>query len=178
MTVTAWLAGHTDEATAYVVADYPYGFTAGTQIRYWVETTKHGDRMCAQTMNPKTERWNKPKKTTYLQVGALFLNEDGHVKWTGVDYNGKQEWLDKFVAAVELDLTDLQLERIAKIRGYEAAMRKVKWEVVETTNWTAEQRAERDAEQAKENQALNLMIAVHTAQERVAMALPAQKMVG
>lgn len=67
------LFGHTSEDTAYLVDDYPYGRRVRTQIRYWIETNaKHGDRFCSQTLNPKTGRWNKPKKSTYTGVGIMF----------------------------------------------------------------------------------------------------------
>ena len=39
-TITKPISGHTDEKTAYVVEDYPYGFRLRTTIRYWVETKK------------------------------------------------------------------------------------------------------------------------------------------
>ena len=80
------LYGHTSEATAYLVADYPYGFRERTQIRYWLEEKpKKGWRFVSQTMNPKTQRWNKPKASTYLEWGAaMYLDENGHVHWDGV----------------------------------------------------------------------------------------------
>jgi hypothetical protein len=78
------LHGHTDEASAYVVDDYPYGFRERTQIRYWIETTKRGQRFCSQTRNPKTGRWNKAKKSTYADVMVMVLDEEGHVSYTGL----------------------------------------------------------------------------------------------
>jgi hypothetical protein len=65
------LHGHTSEATAYLVADYPYGFRERTQIRYWLEAKpKRGWRFVSQTLNPKTDRWNKPKESTYFEGGG------------------------------------------------------------------------------------------------------------
>jgi hypothetical protein len=80
------LYGHTSEATAYLVADYPYGFRERTQIRYWLEEKpKKGWRFVSQTLNPKTLRWNKPKASTYLEwAAAMYLDENGHVHWDGV----------------------------------------------------------------------------------------------
>lgn len=80
------LYGHTSEATAYLVADYPYGFRERTQIRYWLESKpKKGWRFVSQTLNPKTGRWNKPKESTYTEWGAaMYLDENGHVQWDGV----------------------------------------------------------------------------------------------
>src|SRR3990170_1289756 len=73
------LYGHTSEATAYLVADYPYGFRERTQIRYWLEgKPKKGWRFMSQTLNPKTSRWNKPKASTYTEWGAaMYLDDKG-----------------------------------------------------------------------------------------------------
>jgi hypothetical protein len=46
------------------VDDYPYG-RERTKAKFSVETMKNGNqRGVMQTLNPKTGRWNKPKKTT------------------------------------------------------------------------------------------------------------------
>jgi hypothetical protein len=80
------LYGHTSEATAYLVDDYPYGFTPRAQIRYWLEhKPKKGWRFVSQTKNPKTGAWNKPKASTYADWGgAMYLDDNGHVQWEGV----------------------------------------------------------------------------------------------
>lgn len=77
---------HTSEETAYVVDDYPYGFRLRCKIRYWIETTKHGQRECSQTTNPKRSGtvWNKPKKGTYSTLCAMYLTEDDHVHFAGI----------------------------------------------------------------------------------------------
>ncbi len=88
------LGGHTSEETAYLVADYPYSFRLRTQIRYWLEfTPKKGWRFVSQTLNPKTGRWNAAKKSTYTSVAAsMYLDEKGHVQWTGLSgYSGPAE---------------------------------------------------------------------------------------
>ena len=81
------LYGHTSEATAYLVEDYPYSFKLRCRIRYWLEYggPSKGFRFVSQTENPKTGRWNAPKKSTYSAfAGAMFLDEQGHVAWDGV----------------------------------------------------------------------------------------------
>jgi len=81
------LQGHTTAETAYVVDDYPYGFRLRCKIRYWLEyAPKKGFRLCSQTTNPKLayEKWNAPKKSTYLLLAVMGLDEEGHVSWTGV----------------------------------------------------------------------------------------------
>ncbi len=79
------LYGHTSEATAYLVDDYPYGGLR-TQIRYWLENKAgKGWRFVSQTLNPKTSRWNKPKPSTYFEwAGGMYLDDKGHVHWDGV----------------------------------------------------------------------------------------------
>ena len=80
------LYGHTSPETAYVVKDYPYGFKLRTSIRYWLEKKPgKGFRFVSQTMNPKTGKWNAPKPSTYTEwAGAMFLDDQDHVVWTGV----------------------------------------------------------------------------------------------
>jgi hypothetical protein len=86
--VAAVLPGiHVSADTAYVVADYPYGFTLRCQIRYWLDVTKNGARLMSQTTNPKKpgSPWNKPKASTYCKfAGAMYLDSEGHVQWCGL----------------------------------------------------------------------------------------------
>jgi hypothetical protein len=93
------LYGHDSEATAYLVADYPYSFKLRCRIRYWIETNpKHGFRFVSQTENPKTGRWNKPKPSTYVNAAAaMYLDEEGHVKWHGVGSYTSPETMLAFI---------------------------------------------------------------------------------
>ena len=83
------LSGHISPETAYVVADYPYGFRLRCKIRYWIEfKSKKGFRFVSQTTNPKKpgEVWNKPKASTYSMFGgAMFLDENEHVQFAGLN---------------------------------------------------------------------------------------------
>ncbi len=93
------LSGHTSQETAYVVDDYPYGFTLRCKIRYWLEYKKgHGYRLVSQTTNPKKpyEVWNKPKASTYAPLGVMFLDEKDYVQWTTVGYWSSVENLQAF----------------------------------------------------------------------------------
>jgi len=96
------LTGHTSPDTAYLVPDYPYGFTLRTEIRYWIETKKgHGQRTMSQTRNPKKpgQPWNKPKASTYNPVRVLVLNEEnGHVEHDALSPYATEAQLDAFVA--------------------------------------------------------------------------------
>ncbi|MFD0576139.1 hypothetical protein [Dactylosporangium darangshiense] len=85
------LQGHTDPDSAYLVNDYPYGYTLRCQIRYWVETAAKGakrgmQRFVSQTTNPKQPAtvWNKPKPATYDLLTVMYLDGDDHVQHTGV----------------------------------------------------------------------------------------------
>lgn len=141
--------GHTSEETALVVDDYPYGFRLRTQIRYWIETTKHGDRFVSQTLNPKTDRWNKPKKSTYSEVGVMFLNEEGHVKWTGLSMWSKPEFIEAFLAVTLDHLSDAQKRQVALIKGVQKAHEGVEYVIEVNPHRTPEEQAAHDKEQAQ-----------------------------
>ena len=53
---------------AVEVDNYPWGYKFKTKRRYWIETTKRGDRVCYQTLNPKTDKWCAVKKSIYSAV--------------------------------------------------------------------------------------------------------------
>lgn len=91
------LINHTSYETAYVVQNYPYG-SLRTEMRYWVETTpKRGDRFCSCTINPKNGRINAPKKSTYVTIGCMYLNDIGHVKFHGVHEFSKKTEVEDFI---------------------------------------------------------------------------------
>jgi hypothetical protein len=113
------LYGHTNETTAYVVDDYPYGFRLRTQIRYWLEySSSKGWRLVSQTLNPKNQQWNAPKKSTYLEwAGAMYLDEQGHVAWTGLGrYSSAEEFLEFVGNFPQADLSIVKKVAAAKIR--------------------------------------------------------------
>jgi hypothetical protein len=103
MTIAKILTGHVSPETAFVVADYPYGFRLRCQMRYWLDVSKHGVRMMTQTSNPKASGlvWNNPKASTYCRfAGAMYLDENGHVQWSGLtEYTDGAEasaWRDTY----------------------------------------------------------------------------------
>lgn len=68
--------------SALEVDGYPWGFRLRTKKRYWLETTKHGDRLVSVTMDPRTGKWCKPKKSTYSDVGILTRETaTGYISW-------------------------------------------------------------------------------------------------
>lgn len=145
---TQLLLGHTSEATAYVVDDYPYG-RQRTQIRYWIESKpKHGDRSMAQTLNPKNGRWNKPKPSTYSAVLVMYLEpqEDGRefVKFHGLGLWKTTEEAEAFIALVGVDnLNEVQRAQLAGVIGLNKVMESVTFTVREG-GFTAEEQAEQD----------------------------------
>lgn len=124
------LTGHTSPDTAYVVDDYPYGFRLRTQIRYWIETTKNGQRFVSQTMNPKTGAWNKPKASTYDDVKVLTLDEsNGHIHSDSLRFNDSEEKIAEYETRHATALDERAHKVIKHIRAHNAAMSKITWTV-------------------------------------------------
>lgn len=118
------LYGHTSEATAYVVDDYPYGSKLRTKIRYWLEfAPKKGYRFVSQTLDPKkmalgVERWNAPKKSTYVEFSAaMYLDSQDHVQWEGLGQYSDEKKFAAFISDFpHADLTVVKQFIEAKIR--------------------------------------------------------------
>lgn len=95
-----YILNHTEQ-NPFLVNDYPYGFRLRTQARYYIETTpKKGDRFVFQTLNPKNNRWNTPKKSTYSNLGAMYLDEKQHVQFAGVTIYTSPEKVEAFVTEI------------------------------------------------------------------------------
>ena len=120
---------HISPETAYLVEDYPYGFTLRCSIRYWIEyKPKLGFRLMSQTSNPKKAGlvWNKPKGSTYSKFGgALYFDDQGHVKFTGLseycDGAEAKAWADTYGAAVPSAGRDMLTRFVASKLAYDAA---------------------------------------------------------
>ncbi len=110
--------GHVSQETAYVVDDYPYGYTLRCSIRYWIETSpKFGDRFCSQTINPKKsgEVWNKPKKSTYYKMMFMYKDaEKGHVNWNAIDYSGERGGNEELKNIINFIVNVYGLENFSK----------------------------------------------------------------
>jgi hypothetical protein len=125
------LSGHISPETAYLVADYPYGFRLRCQIRYWLDVhPKHGVRFMSQTTNPKRGGiWNKPKASTYQRfAGCMFLDEAGHVQWSGLnEYTDGAEasaWRDRYGDGVPEASRELMNRWVAAKLAYDANRQK------------------------------------------------------
>lgn len=121
------LKGHISPETAYVVDDYPYGFTLRCKMRYWLEyNPKHGFRLVSQTTNPKRgNTWNKPKASTYMRFGgAMFLDDKGHVQWSGLsEYSSGAEayaWKEHYGEGVPEAGRDILARWVAAKLAYDA----------------------------------------------------------
>jgi hypothetical protein len=74
------------------VENYPYSFTLRTTLFDSMEfNAKKGYRHVTQTINPKTNRENNPKKSTYYPLLVRYRNEEGHIKSMAFDFNGRDE---------------------------------------------------------------------------------------
>ena len=112
----------------YVVENYPYGFRLRTQIKYWVETTKNGQRFIRQTLNPKTNLWNKPKKSTYSQIILVGLNEEEHITYTCLSMYSIEEAL-RFKEKYEKYLNDYQKTELVNIIKMLEVYNKVEYKI-------------------------------------------------
>lgn len=102
------------EQDPYTVDNYPYGYTLRTQIKYWIETTKNGQRFVSQTLNPKSNLWNNPKKSTYSQIILIGLNEENHITYTGLSMYSSEE-AQRFKEKYESYLSDYQKTELINI---------------------------------------------------------------
>jgi hypothetical protein len=126
-----YLYGHDSQETAYVVDDYPWGFRLRTKIRYWIETkdaSNGGQRFVSQTLNPKTNQWCAPKKSTYSPILVMFLNEDDHVKCSGLNRYNDLDVLNKFKESHLNNLSGFQKDQLKRLLATREVMQHVTFE--------------------------------------------------
>jgi len=142
---------------AVVVDNYPWGYKLRTKRKYWIETTKRGDRLCYQTLNPKTDKWCAVKKSTYSGIEVLYENEDGHIKTIGLDPQwATKESLAHFQKNVDVTkLTDAQRAKICEAKTILHVNKFVKVEITNVTMMDPEEKAKKDAEQEEIKEKLN-----------------------
>jgi hypothetical protein len=126
------LLNHTSPESAYMVQDYPYGGMR-CRIRFWLESDpKKGFRFCSQTEHPKRLVWNNPKKSTYsLLAGCMYLDDKGHVVWSGLsEYSSAAdvaEFIEKYPGS---DLSRLKAWCIQKsVFSMARAKGKARWTI-------------------------------------------------
>jgi hypothetical protein len=60
------------------IADWPYGRDTRTTAQFEVvRDARRGERVVRLTLNPSTQRWNKPKYTTYGATARIVEGDDG-----------------------------------------------------------------------------------------------------
>ena len=114
-----------EQGKEILVGDYPYGFNYRTDIKYWIETTKRGDRFVSQTLNPKTNLWNKPKKGTYVTIKFLVLDSTGKVTTLSLDMNATVSKIEAFKSLEHL-MNDSQKAKFIEIQAFNKVMANVK----------------------------------------------------
>lgn len=70
-----------------VVENYPYGGLRTTLYDTIDFSPKKGFRHVTQTINPKTNRINNPKKGTYSEILIRYYDEINHIKVKSFDTN-------------------------------------------------------------------------------------------
>lgn len=74
------------------VENYPYGFKLRTTLFDSMDFNKSkGYRHVTQTIDPRSNKLNKPKKSTYYALLVRYYNQDNHIKSIGFDFNGDEE---------------------------------------------------------------------------------------
>lgn len=125
-----YIYGHISKETAYIVNDYPWGFRYGfrlrTQKRYWIESKKgFGQRFCSQTLDPQTDKWCKPKYSTYDEITIIFLDNEGHISNTGLNGYDNLEVILKFKEFHYEFLDEFQKEQLKELIAVATVMENV-----------------------------------------------------
>lgn len=131
-TKITYIYGHTNQETAKVVENYPWGFRLRTTIRYWIETKvakNGGQRFASQTINPKTGLWCAPKYSTYSPIMIMFLDENDHVKYECLRHYDSQQNILKFKEDHLENLDDYQKQELKGIMAYAKVMENVSFTV-------------------------------------------------
>ena len=123
--------------TAIQVEKYPWGFRLKTKRKYWIETTKNGDRSCFQTLNPKTNMWCAVKKSTYEAVKLLYQDEKGHVQSHSIHkYGVNKKEIENFLSEINYELLNkLQQKQICKLKAVDKVMENVTWKITKTAEY-------------------------------------------
>jgi len=157
------LKGYTNKDNALIIDNYPYGFRLRTKIKYWIETNKSkGDRFVSQTLNPKTNLWNKPKYSIYNTIIVMYKDlETGYINYFGLYATTDKNEIENFLSRIkDFELNDFQKEQIRVLKAYSKAYEHVTFEVKEVNNQTEEERIKQEEQQKKIKKDIN-KIATH-----------------
>lgn len=93
-----------------MIEDYPYSFKLRCKMRAWIETSsRYGQRVARQKTNPKkNNKWNKPTYSTYYDLMAMRLSDDGKVETSYLRRGWHRseeiaEWIEKHRDYVDSD---------------------------------------------------------------------------
>lgn len=151
---------HDRQENALIVENYPYGFRQKTKIRYWIESNKKGDRFVSQTLNPKTNLWNKPKCSIYNAMMVLIKDDRGYISYKGLYPTTSKEEILNFLGFIkDYDLNDFQKEAIRILKAYSKVYENVSFSIRED-NLSEEERAEEDKKQVEIQKEINKRVAV------------------
>lgn len=140
------------------VENYPWGFKLKTKKRFWIETNKRGSRFVSCTLDPKTNKWCKPKASTYNNVAVLcseIKDNKNFISYIQLDEFANDADIVKFTRTIEVDkLPILAQKQICFLKAKNHAWKGVKVEFV--TNPTPEQSAKIEANDLKAKKYLAL----------------------
>ena len=147
------LSGHTTEENAKVINDYPYGFRLRTRIRYWIESNKNGDRFISQTLNPKTNLWNNPKKGTYSDVIVMVEEENGYISYIefSTAYRETKDLNDFLEKVKGFEFNDFQKHKLLTAKAILKVRENISFEIVANPT-------EEEIKEIEENKKKNMKI--------------------
>ena len=103
----------------------------------WIESNNKGDRFIKQTLNPKTDKWCNPKKSTYNAVEVLYFDDNGHVKVYGIGkYGVNEKVLKTFISNIDYNsLNLLQKKQIEMIKSVNKVMENVSFKIEKVSEY-------------------------------------------
>ena len=124
------------EETAFIIENYPYGFTLKTKQKRWIEYKPNfGYRSCTRTLNPKNNSWCAIKKGTYNQFLVLAQNlTNEHIVSLGFYNFYETEKVKSFLEKYKADLLPEQINFLeSKVNSMDKAKQiqeEIKQEVI------------------------------------------------
>tara|TARA_R100001443_G_scaffold107278_1_gene117047 strand:- start:244 stop:786 length:543 start_codon:yes stop_codon:yes gene_type:complete len=128
-----------DFDTAIEVNNYPWGFRLKTKVKYWIESNNKGDRLIKQTLNPKTNEWCKPKKSTYSEVMVMTSkreNDKTFISYEQISMYSNIKEVSLFENTHKNHLTNRQRENICMMKSMHGAYEDIEVKMVCTSRMT------------------------------------------
>ena len=139
-----YIYGHTNFDNAYEVDNYPWGFRLKTKVRYWIETSDKsngGQRFCKCTLNPKTNAWCAPKKSTYGILSNMYLDENDYVQYESISlYHCEEETLNKYIENHKDHLGSYEIANIKLLKARNEVLKNVEYKFENVTYLSEEER--------------------------------------